>query len=70
MKIEVTEDLGLLLKEIYSGVTFETSDGNRMTLCMRDNTFELSVTPKSGCPTRRFRVDMEKCEIDRTQSRN
>ncbi len=66
MKIEVTEANGLLLKEIYSGVTFETSHGNQMTLCMRDDTFELSVTPESGCPTRRFRVDMAKCEIVRT----
>lgn len=66
MKIEVTEGLGLLLKEIYSGVTFETSEGNQMTLCMRDDSFELSVTPKSGCPTRQFRVDMAKCEIVRT----
>lgn len=66
MKIEVGDRGELLLKEVFNGVALETEEGNRLCIAMRDDTFEVTVTPKSGCPTRRFRVDMANCEIVRS----
>ncbi len=36
MQIEVTEDYGILLKEVFNGVMFETKEGEKLGVCMRD----------------------------------
>jgi hypothetical protein len=40
MKIEVSEDGQIVLKEVFLSVGFETADGEKMSVCMRDNGFE------------------------------
>lgn len=42
MKITVNEDRSIVLKEVYSGIILETSDGETMGICMRDSGFEFS----------------------------
>ena len=48
MIIETTEDGGLVVKEVYSGLLAETQEGNRFGFCMRDDTIEFHVMPKNG----------------------
>ena len=65
MKIEVNGNCGLVLKEVFSGVQLETEEGNRLGVCMRDNSFDICVMPRGKFPKIWFRVDMEKCSIER-----
>lgn len=58
MKIEVDAKGHLVLKEVFSGVLMETSEGNQVGICMRDDTFEINVIPKKG-QSQWFRVDMQ-----------
>lgn len=64
MKIEIeVNSLGeIVLKEVYSGILMETSEGNKIGICMRDNTFEINVIPKEGM-TQWHRVHMESSSI-------
>ncbi len=48
MKIEVGENSEVILKEVYSSIVLETAEGNRLVLCMRDDTIEMKVLPKLG----------------------
>ena len=57
MKIEVDEERNIVLKNVYNGVLMETSEGNRIGICMRDDTFEINVLPK-GEKGLWHRVDM------------
>jgi len=45
MKIDVTEDGIIRLKDVFSGVMFETEEGEKLGVCMRDGGFEISVIP-------------------------
>lgn len=66
MVIEVDEHGTLVLKEIYNGVMLETSEGNRIGICMRDDTFEINVCPKDQRaiqPSNWWRVDMQRGNI-------
>lgn len=36
---------GVLIQEVYSGFTMETTEGNQIGICMRDDTFEINVMP-------------------------
>jgi hypothetical protein len=47
MKIEVNENYEIILKEVYSGVGFETSDGETLGICMRDSGFEFTYMGKN-----------------------
>ena len=40
MKIEVDENRNILLKEVYNPVVFETADGEKLSVSMRDSGFE------------------------------
>ena len=59
MKISVDEHRDIVLKEVYNDLILETEEGNRLYVCMRDNTFELYVEPVSTVGVR-YRIDMEK----------
>jgi hypothetical protein len=48
MRVEIDEDSDIVLKEVYNGVVFETSEGNRYHICMRDDTIE--ITPIGHAP--------------------
>ena len=41
-KLDVTEDGGIVLKEVYSGVSLKSDDGELFTICMRDSGFEFN----------------------------
>jgi hypothetical protein len=43
MKIDIDQNNDLRLKEVYNGILMETSEGNRIGICMRDDTFEINI---------------------------
>jgi len=47
MKIETNEKGEIILKEVYSGVGLETSDGEFIGICMRDSGFEFNYEGNS-----------------------
>ena len=62
MKIEVKnvwKDHIIVLKEVYNGIGLETSEGNLIGICMRDDTFEINVMPKGAVQSKWFRVNMQ-----------
>jgi len=60
MKIEVTEDRSICLKEVFNGVLMETKEGNQIGVCMRDDTFEIDIIPKGSEERNWWRIDMKK----------
>jgi hypothetical protein len=52
----------LVLGEIYCNTVLETSKGNQLAVCMRDDTFEVSVVGVK--PKRWFRVNPKTGAID------
>ncbi len=65
MKVDVAHDGGILLREVFRGVLMETQDGHAIGVCMRDDTFEINVTPKGFTKNSWWRVDMQKGTIYR-----
>ena len=69
MKITVDEDGTLVIGEVFSGAYLETSEGNRVGFCMRDDTIEFTVIPKgtkeNDC--RWYRANMQTREVDEMQ---
>ncbi len=66
MKIEVDHDgvdRFMVLKEVFSGVMMETSEGNRVGLCMRGDTIEFNVIPAEGGRSRWFQINMQTLEV-------
>lgn len=51
MRLDVNEENCLEAREVYSGLTFVTSEGNRYGVCMRDDTIE--ITPVGDAPSPR-----------------
>lgn len=45
MKIEINREYGFVLKDVFTGVMFETEEGEQLGVCMRDGGFEISVIP-------------------------
>lgn len=43
MRVDVDEQGNLLLKEIYCNTILQTAEGNQLSVCMRDDSFELCV---------------------------
>ena len=62
-QVEVEGSMCLVIKELYDGVLFETEEGNRIAICMRDDTFEIAVIDKAGVKNAIHRVDMVKGTI-------
>ena len=46
MKIDVTEDKSIRIKEAYNSVIFEGDNGQELIVCQRDGEFEIAI--KSG----------------------
>lgn len=65
MKITVDEHREIVLKEVFSGVGLETSEGNAIGVCMRDDTFEINVIPKGSEKRNWWRVNMQKGTIEK-----
>ena len=47
MKIEVAEDYSYVLKEVFVPITLKTANGNELSICMRDEGFEISMLDNS-----------------------
>lgn len=63
MKIETNEQGVIVLKEVFSGVLLETEEGNTLGVCMRDDTFEMTVTNKATGANTFLRPEMDQLEI-------
>jgi len=59
MKIDVDDKHNIIVKEVYCNFLMETSEGNRIAICMRDDTFEINVLPKGAAVSTWHRVDMQ-----------
>ena len=58
MKITTSDDGSIIIGEVFSGAYLETSEGNRIGFCMRDDTVEMNILPKSG-GSQWIRIDMQ-----------
>lgn len=58
-------DRGMAIKEVYSGAYIETSEGNRIGFCLRDDTVEFNVIPKGSDKTQWYRVNMQTLEVEK-----
>ena len=63
IKIRVDEHGDIQLEEVFSGIAMKTSEGNKIGICMRDDTFEINVMPKGKHTNNWWRIDMEKGTI-------
>lgn len=63
MKIEVNECGGIVLKEVFNGILLTTAEGNSIGICMRDDTFEINVIPKTRT-SRLSRVNMKTGKVE------
>jgi len=43
MKVEVIENYSILLKEVFNSILFETKEGEKIAVCMRDGGFEIGI---------------------------
>lgn len=43
MKLDVTEDRTIRIREAYNSVMFETKEGEQLVVCMRDGGFEIGT---------------------------
>ena len=64
MKIDVDQHGSLVLKEVFSGVLMETSEGNQVGICMRDDTIELSICPGGKYTNNWWRVNMQTGKVE------
>lgn len=64
MNISVNENRELVLEEIYNGILLRTRDGNAIGVCMRDDTLEINIIPKTATESNWWRVDMQKGTIE------
>jgi hypothetical protein len=66
MKVEVDEDYGFILKEVYGGFTLQTAEGNKLSICMRDDTFEINMYKKDSTNNDNWhRLDYEDFTINK-----
>ena len=47
MEIDTDQNGNLRLKKVFNGVCLETAEGNKIGICMRDDTVEINVLPKN-----------------------
>ena len=67
MKITASPNGNLILEEIYAGVYLQTREGNMISICMRDDSFEINIIPRHSSHTdvnNWWRVDMKEGVIE------
>ena len=64
MKIDVNEDRVLVLTDVFNTALIETSEGNQMGFCLRDDTIEFVVLPRGAAGGRWWRVNMQTTEVE------
>lgn len=47
MKIDVLSDLTIRLRDVFNSVLFETEEGEKLAVCMRDGGFEIGIKDQS-----------------------
>lgn len=65
MVTRVDENGDIVLEEVYSGVILETSEGNQLRVCMRDDTFEFCFVPKGDEQGKWQRFNMQTRNIEK-----
>lgn len=65
MRIDIDEHNNLRLREVFNGVLLETSEGNQIGVCMRDDTLEINVCPEGKNTNNWWRVNMQTHGIER-----
>lgn len=43
MKVSADNHGNIILKEVFNSLILETSEGNQLAICMRDDTFEMKL---------------------------
>lgn len=59
MKIEIidlNDERAICFKEVFSGVMFETEEGERLSVCMRDGAFEICTGHRDTTPIKWYSV--------------
>ena len=52
MRIDVAEDRSIRLRDVFNSVIFETKEGEKIAICMRDGGFEIGIKdPLAKDPT-------------------
>ena len=64
MKIDISQDNNIILREVYSGALLETSEGNQIGVCMRDDTFEITACPDGKNTGNWWRVNVQTGRIE------
>lgn len=75
MKIETLEDGTLNLKEVFNPIQLESKNGNKISICMRDNGFEINYNDriyeakddlivKDGYTVTKFTIDPNKSIVE------
>lgn len=57
MKIDVTENGVIRLKEVFNSVLFETEEGEELVVCMRDGGFEIGIKDLSAKPAKEKKAE-------------
>lgn len=48
MRLDVNEHGTIRLKEVFNSVLFETEEGEKMAVCMRDGGFEIGIKDQTA----------------------
>ena len=63
MKVSVTEGRSLVVTEVFANFIMRTAEGNDISICMRDDTFEINIMPQGEHTKNWWRIDMKKGTI-------
>ena len=58
MKIK-SKDNTRIIEQVYSNCLMRTDEGNEISICMRDDSFEINVMPQGKHINNWWRVDMK-----------
>ncbi len=47
MKIDITGDRIIRIRDVFNGVLFETKEGEKLGVCIRDGGFEITIKDQS-----------------------
>lgn len=64
MKVTKDSEGTPIIGEVFSGAYIETSEGNRIGFCLRDDTVEINVLGKGDNAQAWHRVNMQTLTID------
>ena len=64
MKIDITQNNILRLKEVFSGILLKIEEGNQIGICMRDDTIEIDIMIEGKSTDNRWRINMQTGQIE------